>query len=168
LNTDNSNIAHLPLGRVFGVLTRQYIGILARRMKNTPVEKNYFALFLIGKNSGKISQQQLADQLLTDKVSMVRMLDCLEDSGLIERTVNPGDRRQHLLVVTPKAEPWLEEIGRALHETDEVFLSFIAPEYREAFRLQLQQLCMAVIDLPAEEVELFYNRIKDLNHDQNN
>lgn len=168
MKTENSNIAQLPLGRIFAVLTRQYIGILAKRMKNTPVEKNYFALFLIGKNSGKISQQQLADQLLTDKVSMVRMLDCLEELELIERTVNPEDRRQHLLVATPKAQPWLSEIEKALRETDEVFLSFIAAEYREAFRSQLLELCGSVVDLPAEEVELFYNRIKDSNHDQNN
>lgn len=161
MRTDNSNIAQLPLGRIFAVLTRQYIGILAKRMKNTPVEKNYFALFLIGRNSGKISQQQLADQLLTDKVSMVRMLDCLEELELIERTVNPEDRRQHLLVVTPKAQPWLGEIEKALRETDEIFLSFIAAEHRETFRLQLRELCASVIDLPAEEVELFYNRIKD-------
>src|SRR5688572_26146124 len=108
-----SHVENLPLGRIFGFLTKQYIGLLAKRMENTPVERYYYALMIIGQNSGKISQQQLADQLLTDKVCMVRMLDCLEKDGLIERTVNPGDRRQHLLSVTEKGRPWVMEIEKA-------------------------------------------------------
>ena len=165
---ESAIIENLPLGRIFGFLTRQYIGMLGKRMQNTPVERYYFALLVIGQNSGKISQQQLADQLLTDKVSMVRMLDCLEKDGLIERSVNPGDRRQHLLATTPKGHPWVKEIEQALAETDEMFLSFIDPEFRLPFHQELKKLCTSVTDLPVEAVELFYNRIKDSDYDQEN
>jgi len=163
-----SHIDNLPLGRVFGFLTKQYIGMLAKRMENTPVERYYHALLLIGHNSGNISQQQLADQLLTDKVSMVRMLDCLTKDGFVERTVNPEDRRQHLLVLTEKAKPWISEIEKAVEETDNVFLSFLDPEIRTCFPLELRKLCTSVMDIPVETIELFYNRIKDSDHDQNN
>lgn len=163
-----AHVENLPLGRIFGFLTRQYIGMLAKRMENTPVERYYYALMLIGQNSGKISQQQLADQLLTDKVCMVRMLDCLEKDGLIERTINPGDRRQHLLSVTALGKPWVREIEKAQRETEDAFLSFLEPEEREDFHLKLRKLCVAVMDLPVEEVELFYNRIKDQVYDKTN
>lgn len=163
-----SQVENLPLGRILGFLTKQYIGLLAKRMENTPVERYYFALMIIGQNSGKISQQQLADQLLTDKVCMVRMLDCLSRDGLIERTVNPGDRRQHLLSVTEKGLPWVKEIEKAQQETEEIFLSFLKPEVRDSFQQELKTLCTSVIDLPVEEVELFYNRIKHSDYDQTN
>ncbi len=163
-----SHIENLPLGRILGFLTKQYIGLMAKRMENTPVERYYLALMIIGQNSGKISQQELADQLLTDKVCMVRMLDCLSKDGLIERAVNPDDRRQHLLFITEKGRPWVKEIEKAQQETEEIFLSFLVPEARDSFKQELKKLCTSVIDLPVEAVELFYNRIKDSDYDQAN
>lgn len=150
-----------PLGRVFGFLTKQYVGYLAKRMENTPIERYYFPLYLIGKHSGQISQQQLADQLLTDKVSMVRILDNLTEDGYIERRVNPNDRRQHLLYITENGKPWVDEIERSLRETDELFLEFIPEAHRAMFTEQLHRLVEVTKDLPVEQVELFYNRIKD-------
>jgi MarR family transcriptional regulator for hemolysin len=157
----STHTSQWPLGRVFGFLTKQYVGCLAKRMENTPLERHYYPLYLIGKNSGNISQQQLADQLSTDKVSMVRILDYLTDGGFIERRVNPGDRRQHLLHITESGKPWVEEIELGLAETDELFLGFLRKEQRVVFIEQLHQLIEVTKELPAEKIELFYNRIKD-------
>lgn len=154
---------YLPLGKVFGFLTKKYIGVVADKMSETPVAKYYFPLLTIGLNSGKISQQELADHLLTDKVSLVRVLDSLEKDELIERITNPNDRRQHLLKITEKGFPWIEKIQGIMQESDEVFLSFIAAEHRVCFRNELNKLCNFVKNVPAEEIELFYNRTKESN-----
>jgi MarR family transcriptional regulator, transcriptional regulator for hemolysin len=154
-----------PLGRIFGFLTKQYIGYLAKRMEHTPISRYYFPLYLIGKNSGAISQQELADQLLTDKVSMVRILDNLTEDGYIERKVNPNDRRQHLLHITAAGKPWVEEIEQALRETDALFLEFLPETDRQLFLKHTYSLIKSTKDLPVEEVELFYNRINDNQHD---
>ena len=153
------------LGRMLGFLTKQYIGYLAKRMEQTPINRYYYPLYIIGKHSGNISQQELADQLLSDKVSMVRILDCLAEDGYIERRVNPNDRRQHLLYITEAGKPWVDEIEAALNETDEFFLNFIERKERVKFILNLQELIRQTIDLPVEQVELFYNRIKDMKND---
>lgn len=152
---------NLPLGRVFSFLTKQYIGEMALRMKDTPIERYYFPLYLIGKNSGKISQQELANQLLMDKVSLVRILDVLAQDQLIERKVNPNDRRQHLLCVTEKALPWISIIEENLQITNEHFLEFLPEDKREDFVKMLQLLLCATKDLPVENVELFYNRTNE-------
>lgn len=153
------------LGRMFGFLTKQYIGHLTRRMENTPIERYYYPLFIIGKHSGSITQQQLADQLLIDKVNMVRILDVLCTDGYIERRVNPTDRRQHLLYVTEKGLPWVDEIELGLKETDDLFLSMLDEEQRVIFRNALLQLIEQTRNLPVEQVELFYNRAKNNQHD---
>lgn len=153
------------LGRTFGFLTKQYIGYLAKRLEDTPIERYYYPLYLIGKNSGMISQQQLADMLLIDKVSLVRVLDVLAEEGYVERKVNPYDRRQHLLYITSEGEPWVNEIEQGLSETDDFFLSFLPEAHRLLFKDLLQQLITATKDLPVEQVELFYNRIKDKPND---
>jgi MarR family transcriptional regulator for hemolysin len=150
-----------PLGRMFSFLTKQYIGEMALRMKNTPIERYYFPLYLIGKNSGKISQQELADQLLMDKVSLVRILDVLTNDGYVIRTVNPNDRRQHLLSLTDKAKPWISEIEQGLIDTNNHFIGFLPEENRQLFSEMLQLLICKTKDLPIEDIELFYNRPKD-------
>lgn len=150
-----------PLGRIFSFLTKQYIGEIALKMKDTPVERYYFPLYIVSQNSGKISQQELADQLLMDKVSVVRILDILTSDGFITRTVNPLDRRQHLLSITQKAEPWIEQIKEALHETNEHFLGFLPKENRQLFIDTLQLLICKTKDLPVENIELFYNRTNE-------
>jgi MarR family transcriptional regulator for hemolysin len=147
-----------PLGRIFGFLTKQYIGQLALRMKGTPIERYYYALYIIAKNSGKISQQELADQVLTDKVSLVRILDVLTEDGWIERTKNPADRRQHLLSITDKAEPWIQEIEDGLRETNDYFFEFLPEEKREEFRSMLSLMVCKAKNLQIEDIEIFYNR----------
>lgn len=163
-----SNIEQqIPLGRIFVNLTKQYIGLVAHRMKGTPIEKHYYALWLISQQSGRISQQQLADKLMSDKVTMVRMLDCLTDAELIIRQVNPEDRRQHLLYITEKGKAWIPTIEAAFKETEAAFLAFITPEFRMTFEKELRKLSSAVSDLKVEKIELIYNRINN-NVDETN
>lgn len=154
-----------PLGRMFSFLTKQYIGAMALNMKDTPIERYYFPLYIVGKNSGKISQQELANQLLMDKVSLVRILDVLMNDGWIIRQVNPKDRRQHLLSITEKAEPWIEKIEENLQRTNDYFLSFLSEEQRPLFVNMLQHLMSSTKELPIEEIELYYNRANE-KHDK--
>jgi MarR family transcriptional regulator for hemolysin len=145
-----------PLGRFFSFLTKQYIGKLTQRLEHTPVERYYFPLYLIGKNNGTISQQELADQLLMDKVSLVRILDTLALDGFIERKTNPKDRRQHLLNITPKAEPWILEIEKGIKETNDYFFSLLDPSLHANFELILTELITKTQEIPADQFEFFY------------
>jgi MarR family transcriptional regulator for hemolysin len=147
-----------PLGRAFSFLTKQYIGKLAARMSNTPVERYYYPLYVIGKNTGKISQQELADQILMDKVSLVRILDALTDDGFVERKTNPKDRRQHMLNITPKAEPWIDEIEKGIKETNDYFFSLLDPGLHANFEQILSELITKSKEIPADQFEIFYNK----------
>ncbi|TSJ44834.1 MarR family winged helix-turn-helix transcriptional regulator [Fluviicola chungangensis] len=145
-----------PLGLFFSFLTKQYIGKLALCMKHTPVERYYFPLYLIGKKNGLISQQELADQLLMDKVSMVRILDALQKDGFIERKTNPNDRRERQLHITPKAKPWISEIEKGIKETNEYFFSLLDPSLHANFKVILTELITKTQDIPADQFEFFY------------
>lgn len=152
---DNTN---LNLGWVLGYLTKQYVGYVMKQMEKSPVTRYYFPLYLIGKNSGKICQQQLADILLMDKVSLVRILDALTEEGFIDRKVNPADRRQHLLHVTESGAEWIPEIEKTLHETDNRFYGLISEKDRANFKQNLEIIVEATKQFTVEDVELYYNR----------
>jgi MarR family transcriptional regulator for hemolysin len=145
-----------PLGRFFSFLTKQYIGKLAMSLEHTPVERYYYPLYLIGKNNGKISQKELAELLMMDKVSMVRILDALQTDGFIERKVNQKDRRQHRLHITEKAEPWISEIERGIKETNDYFLNLLEPDLRPKFESILTDLILKTQEIPADQFEFFY------------
>ena len=52
-------------------------------------------------DNGVMSQQQIADKILKDKNSVVKLIDGLEKKGMVKRVVDKKDRRQNLIKLTP-------------------------------------------------------------------
>ena len=57
-----------------------------------------------------INQGTLAELLEVEPITACRMIDRLEESGLVERRRDPGDRRAWRIFLTPKARPVLDEL----------------------------------------------------------
>lgn len=65
------------------------------------------------------NQGALAELLEVEPITLCRMIDRLEDAGLVERQRDPDDRRAWQLYLTPKARPLIEKLralGDALYE----------------------------------------------------
>jgi DNA-binding MarR family transcriptional regulator len=66
-----------------------------------------------------LKQVELADMLDLEPITLCRIVDRLEEAGLVERTRDPEDRRAWRLHVTPKAQPLvrkLQAVGAKLVE----------------------------------------------------
>ena len=64
-----------------------------------------------------LRQVELADMLELEPITLCRIVDRLEEAGLVERTRDPEDRRAWRLHVTAKAQPLVEKlqtVGAAL------------------------------------------------------
>jgi DNA-binding MarR family transcriptional regulator len=59
---------------------------------------------ILGHNPG-MKQVELADRLDVEPISTCRIIDRLEEAGLVERQRDPSDRRAWRLSLTAKAEP---------------------------------------------------------------
>jgi DNA-binding MarR family transcriptional regulator len=57
-------------------------------------------------------QRALAEEIGIEGPSLVRLLDTLEAAGLVERAVDPADRRRHGLTVTEAGEGVLRSVKR--------------------------------------------------------
>lgn len=57
-----------------------------------------------------INQGGLADLLEVEPITLCRMIDRLEEAGLVERRRDPGDRRAWQIFLTAKALPLLEQL----------------------------------------------------------
>ena len=69
-------------------------------------------LFRLNRMPG-LRQVDLADQLDVEPITLCRIIDRLEDAGLVERRRDPDDRRAWRLEVTEKAAPLVVQL-RAL------------------------------------------------------
>jgi MarR family transcriptional regulator for hemolysin len=79
-----------------------------------------------------INQAGLADLLELEPITVGRLIDRMEEAGLVERRNHPADRRAHCLYLTERAQPMLER-GRLLGDAvrAEAFAGFTDSE-REA------------------------------------
>jgi DNA-binding MarR family transcriptional regulator len=55
-------------------------------------------------------QIELADMLDIEPITLSRIIDRLEEAGLVERAADPADRRAWRLHVTAKAQPLVEKL----------------------------------------------------------
>ena len=63
-----------------------------------------------------INQGGLAEMLEVEPITLCRMIDRLEEAGLVERRRDPNDRRARRIFLTERAHPLLQqlrEIGQA-------------------------------------------------------
>ncbi|MEP6786215.1 MAG: MarR family transcriptional regulator [Sphingomonadales bacterium] len=66
-------------------------------------------LFVVSRNEGA-NQGILADMLEVEPITLCRMIDRLEESGLVERRRDPADRRAWQIFLTAKAHPLIEKL----------------------------------------------------------
>ncbi|MCY1272323.1 Transcriptional regulator SlyA [compost metagenome] len=70
------------------------------------------ALAQVARNEG-CRQVELADLLEIKPITLARLLDQLEQAGLVERRPDPDDRRAYRLYLREQAEQALNDIRRA-------------------------------------------------------
>jgi DNA-binding MarR family transcriptional regulator len=68
-------------------------------------------LFRLSRTPG-LRQVELADILEIEPITLCRIIDRLEENGLVERSRDPADRRAWRLNLTSKAQPLVEKLRR--------------------------------------------------------
>lgn len=115
----------------------QDVGRLMRRDYNRRVQKTgmtqaqWRAIMMLWRNPG-ISQARLAEMLEMQPISVARLLDRMQASGLVERHPDPQDRRAVRLFLAAKAEPIRSELCDYGIETRQLALSGISEPERAA------------------------------------
>lgn len=109
-----------PIGRMFSFVGKGYLHLLRTKLNHLDIDRNYYALVLIERYEGDLSQQQLALLLDTDKVSIVRIVDYLSLKGYVERIRKTDDRRKQSLLLTEKAKLALPRIKQSFTEINEI------------------------------------------------
>ena len=87
-----------------------------------------------------ISQNELAAVTEVAPMTVARLIDRLEETGLVKRCTDPDDRRAWRLRLTPAAAPILREIKRARAELHHDMTLGIEPAVLDAMAAGLRQM----------------------------
>lgn len=86
------------------------------------------------------TQAALADAIGADKTRIIRTLDDLQRSGLIDREPDPDDRRVRLLAITARGRSVKRAVQRDIQRGEERWLDELSAEERAAFLQALRRL----------------------------
>lgn len=80
------------------------------RARTIGVTRPQWQVLTVLKRHEGVNQGGLAELLDVEPITVCRMVDRLQDAGLVERRADASDRRSWLLFLTPKARDLLEEL----------------------------------------------------------
>ncbi|HKP96881.1 MAG TPA: MarR family transcriptional regulator [Fibrobacteria bacterium] len=143
----------IPLWLQLNKVSRKCMEALTARLGHLGITRHYFLVAAIGAGRGSLTQQQLADLLDTDKVTMVGILDYLAKAGFVRRIPGRTDRRERLIVLTPKAEKALPEIKQVIAALSQRALAGLPKEFARGFPEALTRM-KAELEKAAGEARL--------------
>ncbi len=83
---------------------------MGRRFKAYDITTEQWAALCRLREQDGLSQKELADRIVKDQPNLTRILDKLEQKGLIRRMDNANDRRAFFIHLTPEGEALLEKL----------------------------------------------------------
>lgn len=129
--------------RSFGFLLHDIARLLRKRYEQRArpfglTRAQWQALAHLQRQEG-INQSGLAELLEQEPITVARLVDRMEEAGLVRRDDDPADRRAHRLYLTARARPLLEHcrvLADALY--DEAFAGIAADERERLVDLLLR------------------------------
>lgn len=150
----NKSVCERPIGKAMAIITKSYWGALSKKLEHLGVDRHFSALVAINNASEKCTQQYLSDTLKVDKVGMVRIMDYLMDKGMITRVVNPNDRREHLIQLTPKAKKVMPAVHEGIKEMNNIALRGLTKKEVEQFKEFVEKVEVNLGKLPVNAVDI--------------
>jgi MarR family transcriptional regulator for hemolysin len=91
-------------------------------------EATWLPLLRIARSEAPMRQNELASSLSLDGSSVVRLLDALESSGLVERCEDRADRRAKSLALTPRGRHTVDQVERVSQDIRDLVLGEVTDD----------------------------------------
>ncbi|RFU42359.1 MarR family transcriptional regulator [Actinomadura logoneensis] len=114
--------------------------IFAEALRPLDLRTYHYGALLVLARKGPCTQRELAAALATDKSTMVRMIDDLEDRGLITRARMPSDRRAHAITLTDRGREVTARADAIAETMHDVLLAGFTDDERRTLRDLLVRL----------------------------
>jgi DNA-binding MarR family transcriptional regulator len=111
--------------------------------------RQFHALGYLREHPG-VSQQELGDVMMMDDNGVVLLLNDLESAGFSMRRRDPGDRRRHLVEITPGGLQAFERAEAGREGIEDELLGELSKEERATLRNLVSRALEGLLRVPAE------------------
>lgn len=111
--------------------------------------RQFHALGYLREHQG-VSQQDLGEAMLIDDNGVVLLLNELEAAGLSMRRRDPGDRRRHLVEITPAGRQAVERAEKAREAIEDELLGTLSLDERATLRNLVSRALDGLLRVPVE------------------
>jgi DNA-binding MarR family transcriptional regulator len=126
----------LPSHRVPAHLARRFnqicLGVTAEILSGEGLTPLLFGVLVAVLERPGSGQKQVAERMGVDAVNFGQMIDELEGKGLVERKIDPNDRRARELYVTERGAALRRRLSPSLLAAQERLLAPLSPDERTA------------------------------------
>lgn len=147
----------IPVGTRALIFSKLCYGVLSKSLEKSGRDR-YFAIVYYIHQSKACPQQKICDDMVIDKTAMVKVLKSLSKAGVIEKRVNPNDRREYFISLSPKGEEQALEIEKTLNLLEEKMFSNISKSHRQVFDRVLDEVTENIKDMPAHSLFFHYKK----------
>jgi DNA-binding MarR family transcriptional regulator len=110
-----------------------YTKNLSKELSTIHVNQHFEVLLILAKQEDALTQNQLAELLHVDKSRMANIIFYLEENGLVVVKINPADRRQHYVSLSPGALENIPYIETKVQQINDVAQTGISEEKLNIF-----------------------------------
>lgn len=122
------------LGVLLASLLRAHHDAVAPRLADVPHGPRGYQTLREVVEGSQPSQLALAARLGIDRTVMTYLIDDLTEAGLVERRLNPSDRRQRQVVATPAGARRVADLCQHVRAVEESLLGALSDAERAKFR----------------------------------
>ena len=132
------------LGWVLGVILRDWHEHIAQAVQEIPHGLRGYQILSVAANTQPPTQSGLARHLGIDKTVMPYIVDALVEPGLVQRQIDPDDRRVRRIVVTEHGRAILGRAEADVRAAEDQVFSGMDEAAREAFLRHAGDLAISI------------------------
>jgi len=121
-------------GFLLALLGQQTTRHLREALTAHDLKPRQFLILDLLAEQGPIGQREFGETMAIDHSILVTMLNPLEADGLIERNRSEGDRRRHVVTITPAGKRRLATAAQAQREAEDELFAGLTEQQRDQLR----------------------------------
>ncbi|MEI2386357.1 MarR family transcriptional regulator [Breoghania sp. JC706] len=150
--SDSSLSPRLRFGLELVLLARRWRGVVDQRLAARGLsDASWTPLVHLAESGDGIPQKELAERIGLDGSSLVRTLDHLAGQGLIERRIDPRDRRLRRIHLTPAGRQATRAIREKLASAEFELLADFSDDELSALLAGFDRLARRISKLQTPE-----------------
>lgn len=140
-----------PLGYVINKTALALKNELGRRFKPYDITvEQWRVLNRLWEKDG-LTQKELAEQIFKDQPNTTRILDKLQNKGIIRREASPDDRRAFIINLTDEGRMLREQLLPVARRMGEDVFTGISEEEQQLLKVLLNKICANIDTISADE-----------------